>query len=98
MFNGMLAKLLQKQRGKCRWCGLFFQDGDLLEVDHITPKNQGGGNEISNRCVLHRHCHDQRHASSVAGTYDKGHIVEELDDAKASRPVLKPSKGGDSFA
>jgi RNA-directed DNA polymerase len=97
MFNGMLAKLLQKQRGKCRWCGLFFQPGDLLEVDHLTPKSQRGGNEISNRVVLHRHCHDQRHARNALGASDKGHIVEELDDAKGSRPVLKPSKGGNSF-
>jgi len=98
MLNGMLAKLLQKQQGKCRWCGLFFQDGDLLEVDHITPKSLGGGNMISNRVVFHRHCHDQRHARNALGAYDKGHIVEELDDAKVSCPVLKPSKGGDSFA
>ncbi|GHO62144.1 group II intron reverse transcriptase/maturase [Ktedonobacter sp. SOSP1-52] len=98
MFNGMLAKLLQKQQGKCRWCGLLFQNGDLLEVDHITPKSEGGGNEISNRFALHRHCHDQRHARKVVGTSDKGYIIEELDDAKVSCPVLKPSKGGDSSA
>jgi RNA-directed DNA polymerase len=97
MLNGMLAKLLQRQQGKCRWCGLLFQPGDLLEVDHLTPKSQGGSNEISNRTVLHRHCHDQRHARNALGTYDKGHIVEELDDAKGSCPVLKPSKGGNSF-
>jgi RNA-directed DNA polymerase len=65
-------------------------------VDHITPKSEGGGNEISNRFALHRHCHDQRHARRVVGTYDKGSIIEELDDAKVSCPVLKPSKGGDS--
>jgi len=87
MFNGMLGKLLQKQRGKCRWCGLLYQDGDSIEIDHIIPKSHGGGEEIRNKCVLHRHCHDQRHAQRVKGTYDRGHIIEELDDAKVSCPV-----------
>jgi RNA-directed DNA polymerase len=69
-----------------------------VEIDHITPKSQGGGEEISNKCVLHRHCHDQRHAQSVSGTSDKGHIIEELDDAKVSCPVLQTSESGNTPA
>ncbi len=57
-----LGKLLQKQQGKCRWCELFFRDEDQIEIDHITPKSEGGGEELSNKFALHRHCHDQRHA------------------------------------
>lgn len=98
MLNGLLGKLLQKQAGKCRWCELLFQDGDIIEIDHITPRSQGGGEEPSNKCALHRHCHDQRHAQRVQGTHDKGQITEEPDDANVSRPVLEPSGGGDSFA
>ncbi len=98
MLNGMLGKLLQEQGGKCRWCGLLFQDGDIIEIDHVIPKSRGGGEERSNKCALHRHCHDQRHAQRVQGTHDKGYITEEPDDANVSRPVLKPSGGGDPFA
>ncbi len=98
MLNGLLGKLLQKQAGKCRWCELLFQDGDIIEIDHITPRSQGGGEELSNKCALHRHCHDQRHIRRVNGTYDKGQITEEPDDANVSRPVLKPSEGSDSLA
>ena len=98
MFSGTLGKLLQKQEGKCRWCGLLFQDGDSVEIDHITPKSEGGGEELSNKCALHRHCHDQRHAKRANGAYDKGHITEEPCDGKPSSTVLKPSGGGDSFA
>ncbi len=61
-----LGKLLQKQQGKCRWCELFFRDEDQIEIDHITPKQEGGGEELSNKCALHRHCHDQRHAKHAA--------------------------------
>jgi RNA-directed DNA polymerase len=57
-----LGKLLQKQQGKCRWCKLFFREEDQIEIDHITPKREGGGEELSNKFALHRHCHDQRHA------------------------------------
>ena len=89
------AKLLHKQQGKCQWCGLLFQDGDSIEVDHLIPKQRGGGEELSNKFALHRHCHDARHAKRDLGPYDKGSVLEEPDEAKVSRPVLKPSGGGD---
>jgi RNA-directed DNA polymerase len=60
-----LGRLLQKQQGKCRWCELLFRDEDQIEIDHITPKREGGGEEVSNKMALHRHCHDQRHAKRV---------------------------------
>jgi len=66
-----LGRLLQKQQGKCRWCELLFRDGDHIEIDHITPKSEGGGEELSNKCALHRHCHDQRHAK---------HATERIND------------------
>ena len=54
------ARLLQKQQGKCRWCELHFQDGDTLEVDHIDHNRSN--NDLRNKMLLHRHCHDERHA------------------------------------
>lgn len=98
LLDGRKGKLLQKQGGKCRWCGLHFQDEDIIEIDHIIPRSQGGGEELSNKIALHRHCHDERHAKRVAGTTDKGQITEEPCDGKLSRTVLEPSGGGDSFA
>jgi RNA-directed DNA polymerase len=61
-----LGKLLQKQQGKCRWCELFFREDDCIEIDHVIPKSEGGGEELSNKLALHRHCHDQRHAKHAA--------------------------------
>jgi RNA-directed DNA polymerase len=58
------AKLLQKQQGKCRWCGLTFRDGDQLETDHIDQDRNN--HALSNTMVLHRHCHDERHAKNGA--------------------------------
>jgi len=69
------ASLLKKQKGKCAHCGLFFRDGDLLEVDHIVPKSKGGKNEYKNCQLLHRHCHDEK--SRTDGCYLKLPIIPE---------------------
>ena len=63
------ASLLKKQKGKCAHCGLFFRDGDLLEVDHIVPHSKGGENEYKNYQLLHRHCHDEK--TRTDGSYDR---------------------------
>ncbi|TVQ44924.1 MAG: group II intron reverse transcriptase/maturase [Gloeocapsa sp. DLM2.Bin57] len=55
-----VAKLLQRQKGRCTWCGLYFKDGDILEVDHIKPKSKGGGHGLKNLQLLHGHCHDEK--------------------------------------
>jgi len=87
LLSSTKAKLLHKQQGKCRWCELLFQDGDAIEIDHLIPKNRGGGEELSNKFALHRHCHDARHAQHDLGISDKGSVLEEPDEAKVSRPV-----------
>ena len=98
MLSGTLGILLRKQKGKCKGCGRLFNDEDIPEIDHITPRSLGGGEELSNKCVLHHHCHDQRHAQREGGARDKGHVTEEPCAEKSARTVLKPSEGGDSLA
>jgi len=70
-----VAKLLKKQKGKCPYCGQYFTSSDLLEVDHIIPRSQGGKDEYKNLQLLHAHCHD------LKSRYDgsaQGHQEEEL--------------------
>lgn len=58
-----VATLLKRQKGRCARCGLYFTtDGDLPEVDHITPKHLGGIDAYFNLQLLHRHCHDTKTA------------------------------------
>jgi RNA-directed DNA polymerase len=61
MLHKGIPYLLKKQKGICRMCNLSFKDGDLIEIDHITPRSCGGKDEPSNLMALHRHCHDKRH-------------------------------------
>lgn len=65
LMGSVKARLLQKQQGKCRWCGLALRDGEVIEIDHIIPKSEGGGEELGNKFVLHGHCHDARHAKTA---------------------------------
>ena len=58
------AKLLQKQRWQCPQCGLYFKEGDVLEIDHDIPIALGGEG-ISTKYVYHRHCHDEKTARDM---------------------------------
>ena len=56
--------LLKKQKGKCRWCGLYFRNGDLLEKDYILATALGGKNEFSNYQLLHGgKCHNEKNSN-----------------------------------
>ncbi|WP_144238159.1 group II intron reverse transcriptase/maturase [[Scytonema hofmanni] UTEX B 1581] len=58
------ATLLKKQKGKCTLCNLHFREEDVMEIDHIIPKSQGGKDKYDNWQLLHRHCHDTKTASN----------------------------------
>ena len=74
------AKLLKQQKGKCSWCGLSFQDWDVIEEDHIIPRAMGGKDEYKNLQLLHRHCHDEKTAIDLNEIRKKDHskFLEKL--------------------
>ncbi len=88
--NTTRGKLLAVQHGRCNYCGLYFRDGDLIELDHILPTALGGDDTLRNKQALHRHCHDQRHAAFHAerSVYDRDPIVEEPGAINVACPVL----------
>ncbi|NJM76206.1 MAG: alpha/beta fold hydrolase [Acaryochloridaceae cyanobacterium RU_4_10] len=57
-----VARLLKRQKGSCPFCQLYFRDADVLEIDHIIPRIQGGKDDYNNLQLLHRHCHDVKSA------------------------------------
>ncbi|MBX9256830.1 group II intron reverse transcriptase/maturase [Desmonostoc muscorum CCALA 125] len=67
------AKLLKLQKGKCPWCGLSFQEWDVIEIDHQIPKALGGKDEWKNLQLLHRHCHDEKTAIDLKEIRNKDH-------------------------
>ena len=66
-----VAILLEKQKGRCQYCGLLFREEDVLEVDHKIPNSRGGRDEYKNLQLLHRHCHDEKTTHDGSGTHDK---------------------------
>jgi len=62
-----VAKLLKRQKGKCNRCGLYFKDEDVLEIDHIIPRSEGGKDQYKNYQLLHRHCHHEKTAEDKVG-------------------------------
>jgi RNA-directed DNA polymerase len=57
-----VSYLLRQQKGRCPLCGLYFKPGDVLERDHKVPRSQGGTDALTNRQLLHGHCHDRKTA------------------------------------
>lgn len=74
------AKLLKQQKGKCPWCGLHFQEWDVMEVDHKIPRALGGKDEYRNLQILHRHCHDEKTRLDLMEIRKKDHskFLEKL--------------------
>ena len=91
------ATLLKSQKGKCKFCGLMFRDGDKLNTDHIIPTSKGGRDIHENLQLLHKHCHDKKSAID-RGMYDKHQFFEERYEGKLSRTVLQTSREGDFSA
>ncbi|MDJ0689333.1 MAG: HNH endonuclease [Xenococcaceae cyanobacterium MO_188.B32] len=60
-----VARMLKEQNGKCNWCKLPFQEGDLIETDHIIPRAAGGNKLKNNSQLLHKHCHDIKYAKNT---------------------------------
>ena len=69
------AKMLKWQEGKCPHCGLSFKHEDIMEIDHIIPRQAGGGNSYKNLQLLHRHCHDEK-------TWDDLKLIAEYQNRK----------------
>ena len=67
--KGSIARLLKKQKGKCKQCGLIFKPEDKIEIDHVVPQKAGGNNLKDNLQVLHKHCHDVKTKTDLVTFY-----------------------------
>lgn len=56
----LVTQLLNKQKGKCTHCDLYFGSESLIETHHVDANHSN--NRRSNLVVVHRHCHDNLHA------------------------------------
>jgi RNA-directed DNA polymerase len=57
-----VATLLKRQAGKCRHCGGSLKADDVLEVEHIIPRAEGGRDAYANWQLWHRYCYLEKTA------------------------------------
>lgn len=76
--------LMKSQKGKCAHCRLNFKDGDIIELDHITPKALGGKDCYENWQLLHRHCHDEKTAKDLK-EIRKAKRLEDMEPLSRAR-------------
>jgi RNA-directed DNA polymerase len=85
------AILLNRQRGRCPTCGLYFRHGELFAVAQGTAAAPGARAPFRTWQLLHPYCHDAQRVAlrqTALGAYDRSLFVEEPDEAKVSCPVL----------
>lgn len=92
---------MYRQKGRCGECGLNFHPDDRIELHHYDVNYRN--NRAENLIAVHCQCHDRIHSgkgnlTTQTSSYDKGQLGEKPDERKLSRPVLKPSHGGDPVA
>ena len=64
----MLEFLIKKSGFKCQGCNRAFDDSRYLELDHNTPRADGGINHISNRILLCSPCNKLKsHKLTLSG-------------------------------
>ncbi|AFZ49363.1 group II intron reverse transcriptase/maturase [Dactylococcopsis salina] len=80
-----VATLMKRQKGKCARCGLYIKGEDVVEVDHIVPKAEGGKDHYKNLQLLHRHCHHQKTAEDRQRQMDNKGQKKTQKKTKKSR-------------
>ena len=64
----MREHLLEQHGCKCQGCGRSFDDPRYLELDHNTPRADGGINHVSNRILLCGPCNRAKsHTLTLSG-------------------------------
>jgi RNA-directed DNA polymerase len=62
------ARLYMSQGGLCAHCGCALTDETGWHDHHLEYRMHGGSDSLSNRVLLHPHCHQQVHVGKLAVT------------------------------
>ncbi len=79
--------LIKKQKGICTWCNHELEIEDIMEVDHIKPRKEGGKDGYANLQLLHGHCHDTKTRSSGRETREENSYSVRLEICRVMKTV-----------
>lgn len=74
--------LLEKQSGRCCWCGELLK-GSPVTVEHIIPRSVGGANTYANKALAHEACNKARDTDMSRDPHPSflfGFVREILDE------------------
>lgn len=46
--KGMRRDVIERDKRRCRYCGLYIQDTDHIHIDHVIPHSLGGLTTLDN--------------------------------------------------
>lgn len=58
-------EILKRDGFQCRYCGARPADGAVLQIDHITPRAEGGTDEPTNLTTACRDCNTGKGARAL---------------------------------
>lgn len=58
-----IQRLIKRQKGLCPICGDNLENGEELQVHHLTPRRKSGNDDDANLGLVHLYCHQQAHGN-----------------------------------
>ena len=88
-FRLIVIDILQRRDGpNCSICHLEIPNDDS-EVDHIVPRNYGGGDTISNLQLVHSKCNRDKGANFILGFCAKTFLTAVDKEKGKEIPLLR---------
>jgi hypothetical protein len=87
-FYNIRAFLLEREHGKCQFCGKKFTGEDRPHVHHKKQRHETGSNRPSNLALVHESCHKNIH---------KDKLFDKLKPPKSYKPETFMSIVGNKF-
>ena len=86
----MYRHLLGQHGPTCQGCDRTFDDPRYLELDHNTPRSDGGLNHISNRILLCTPCNREKsNTYTLTGLRRKNKKLNFMADSEGEHPILR---------
>ena len=86
----MYKHLLSQKGCKCQGCDRKFDDPRYLDLDHNTPRSDGGINHISNRILLCGPCNRLKsNTLTLTGLRRKNKKLGYMHASSTENPVMK---------
>ena len=86
----MYKHLLSQKGCKCQGCDRTFDDPRYLDLDHNTPRSDGGINHISNRILLCGPCNRLKsNTLTLTGLRRKNKKLGYMADSGQENPIMQ---------